>query len=76
MLESNKRILDQISQVEEQYSGSESSQQTKAPLIVEGDDLSKWAQMMRGYVTSRKRDDQSNIGREEERKTGSKRERV
>ena len=36
---------------------------------MEGDDLSKWAQMMRDYVTSRNRDNQSNIGREEERKT-------
>ena len=67
MLEStNQRILDQISHVEEQYSKSERSQQRKTTPDLEGDDLSKWAQMMRGYVTSRKkRDDQMNIGTKE-----------
>ena len=64
MLESNQRILDQISEVEEQYSTSESSQQT--PLILEGYDLSKWAQMMRGYSTSSNTpDDPKNVGTEE-----------
>ena len=62
MLESNQRILDQISRVEEEYSKSESSQQTKAPLVLGGDDLSKWAQMMKDYVASRKRKDQKNVG--------------
>ena len=33
--------------------------------FIDGGNLSKWAQMMRDYVTSRKRDDQCNIGTEE-----------
>ena len=63
MLELNQRIQDQISHVEEQYSKSESSQQMKA--VLHGDDLSKWAQMMRDYVASHKREDQKNTMQEE-----------
>ena len=65
MLQANQRILDEISHVEERYSASESSQRTKTPLILEGDDLSKWAQMMRDYMETSTRDDQKNVGIEE-----------
>ena len=65
MLESNQHLLDKISHVEEEYSKSESSQLTKAPLVLGGDDLSKWAQMMRDYATPSNIDDQKNVGTEE-----------
>ena len=47
MLEANRQHLDQINQIEEEYSSAGNS---PPPLIT--DDFSKWAEMMKGYVES------------------------
>ena len=48
MLEANRQHLDQINQIEEEYSGSAGN--SPPPLIT--DDFSKWAEMMKRYVES------------------------
>ena len=50
MLESNQRLVDQINQLEEEYSTSEDN----LLLPLHTDDFSKWANMMREYISSGK----------------------
>ena len=53
MLASNSQHLDQIKQLEEEHSTSESNQQ----LALERENISKWAKMMRDHQTSQKQEE-------------------
>ena len=68
MLEANRQHLDQINQIEEEYSGSAGN--SPPPLIT--DDFSKWAEMMKRYVES----EQDSLQPAEERSTSVARQRA
>ena len=53
ILQSNKHILHQISQVEEEFTSSESNDPK-----IKGEDLSKWVQIMKTYAMHIKKDDE------------------